>query len=87
MSSDYESRYSLNETGPRNKKIQDLYPKGTLVIADDVIINGGIEETLNRLDRLVKVRNLDEKQHCLIQNIKKKPSYIIHYVETSDTNI
>ena len=84
MSSGYETRIPSNETDPRNKKLQDLYPKGTTVIADDLIINGVIEEKLNRL---VKVRNMDEKQQYLILIIKKKPIYIILHVETSNTTI
>ena len=40
-----------------NLKHQDLYPSGTTVTVEELIINGVIEERINRKDRLVKVRN------------------------------
>ena len=68
---------------------QGLYPSGTTVIVGDSIINGVIEEKINKKDRLVKVRNFPgatvaDMEHYLIPIIQKKPSNIILHVGTND---
>ena len=70
-------------------KHQGLYPNGTTVIVGDSIINGVIEERINKKDRPVKVRNFPgatvaHMEHYLIPIIQKKPSKIILQVGTND---
>ena len=43
-----------------NLKHQGLYPSGATVTVEELIINGVIEERINRKDKLVKVRNFQE---------------------------
>ena len=47
---------NINESLSKQKH-QGLYPSGTTVIVGDSIINGVIEERINKKDRPVKVRN------------------------------
>ena len=70
-------------------KHQGLYPNGTTVIVGDSIINGVIEERINKKDRPVKVRNFPgatvaDMEHYLIPIIQKKPNNIILHVGTND---
>ena len=72
---------NINESLSKQKH-QGLYPSGTTVIVGDSIINGVIEERINKKDRPVKVRNfpgatVPDMEHYLIQIIQKKPSNII----------
>ena len=78
---------NTNESGS-NLKHQGLYPNGTTVIVGDSIINGMIEERINKKDRLVKVRNFPgptvaDMEHYLIPTIKKKPTTIHKISETN----
>ena len=63
------------------------------LIVGDSIINGVIEERINKKDRPVKVRNFPgatvaDMEHYLIPIIQKKPSNIIFHVGTNDaTNL
>ena len=71
------------------QKHQGLYPSGTTVIVGDSIINGVIEERINKTDRPVKLRNfpgatVGDMEHYLIPIIQKKPSNIILHVRTND---
>ena len=68
---------------------QGFYPNGTNAIVEDSIINGMIEERINKKDRPVKVRNfagatVADIEHYLIPIIQKKPSNIILHVGTND---
>ena len=63
-------------------KHQGLYPSRITVMVGYSIINGAIEERINKKDRPVKVRNfpgaaMEDKEHYLIPIIQKKPSNII----------
>ena len=67
---------------------QGFYPNGTNAIVEDSIINGMIEERINKKDRPVKVRNFAGAtvayiEHYLIPIIQKKPSNIILHVGTN----
>ena len=78
----------MNESSSRLKH-QGLYPNGTTVIVGDSIINGVIEERLNKKDRPVRVRNFSgatvaDIEQYLIPIIQKKPSNIILHVRTND---
>ena len=46
----------MNESSSKLKH-QGLYPNGATVIVGDSIINGVIEERINKKDRPIKVRN------------------------------
>ena len=79
---------NINESLSRQKH-QGLYPSGATVIVGDSIINGVIEERINKKDRPVKVRNfpgatVPDMEHYLILIIQKKPSNIILHVGTND---
>ena len=79
---------NINESLSKQKH-QGLYPSGTTVIVGDSIINGVIEERINKKDRPVKVRNfpgatVPDMEHYLIPIIQKKPSNIILHVGTND---
>ena len=79
---------NMNESNSKLKH-QGLYPNGTTVIVGDSIINGVIEERINKKDRPVKVRNFPgatvaDMEHYLIPIIQKKPSNIILHVGTND---
>ena len=78
---------NMNESSSKLKH-QGLYPNGTTVIVGDSIINGVIEERINKKDRPVKVRNFPgatvaDMEHYLIPIIQKKPSNIILHVGTN----
>ena len=78
---------NINESLSKQKH-QGLYPSGTTVKVGDAIINGVIEERINKKDRPVKVRNfpgakVPDMEH-LIPLIQKKPSNIILHVVTND---
>ena len=69
-----------------NLKHQGLYPSGTTVTVEELIINGVIEERINRKDRLVKVRNFPgaivrDMEHYLIPIIQEKPGKVISHVD------
>ena len=79
---------NMNESISKLKH-QGLYPNGTTVIVGDSIINGIIEERINKKDRPVKVRNFPgatvaDMEHYLIPIIQKKPSNIILHAGTND---
>ena len=66
---------NINESLSKQKH-QGLYPSGTTVIVGDSIINGVIEERINKKDRPVKVRNFPgatvaDMEHYLIPVIQK----------------
>ena len=70
-------------------KHQGLYPNETTVIVGDSIINGVIEERINKKDRPVKVCNFPgatvaDMEHYLIPIIQKNLSNIILNVGTND---
>ena len=76
-----------NNTNESSSKLkhQGLYLSGTTVIVGDSIINGVIEERINKKDRAVKVQNFPgatvaDMEHYLIPIIQKKPSNIILHV-------
>ena len=78
----------MNESSSKLKH-QGLYPNGTTVIVGDSIINGVIEERINKKDRPVKVRKFPgatvaDMEHYLMPIIQKKPSNIILHVGTND---
>ena len=78
----------MNESLSKQKH-QGLYPSGTTVIVGDSIINGVIEERINKTDRPVKLRNfpgatVGDMEHYLIPIIENKPSNIILHVRTND---
>ena len=78
----------MNEASSKLKH-QGLYPNGTTVIVGDSIINGVIEERINKKDRPVKVGNFPgatvaDMGHYIIPVIQKKPSNIILHVGTND---
>ena len=78
----------MNEASSKLKH-QDLYPNGTTVIVGDSIINGVIEERINKKDRPVKVGNFPgatvaDMGHYIIPVIQKKSSNIILHVGTND---
>ena len=80
---------NMNESISKLKH-QGLYPNGATVIFGDPIINGVIEERINKKDRPLKVRNspgatVADMEHYLILIIQKKPSNIILHVGTNDT--
>ena len=67
---------------------QDLYPRNTIVIAGDSIINGVFEDRLRRKSHVVKVRNfpganVEDMRYNLIPS-KKKPSHLIIHAGTND---
>ena len=79
---------NMNESISKLKH-QGLYPNGTTVIVGDSIINGVIEERINKKDRPVKVCNFPgatvaDMEHYLIPIIQKKLSNIILNVGTND---
>ena len=79
---------NMNKSSSKLKH-QGLYPNGTTVIVGYSIINGIIEERINKKDRPVKVRNFPgatvaDMEHYLIAIIQKKPSNIILHVGTND---
>ena len=70
---------NMNESLSKQKH-QGLYPSGTTVIVGDSIINGVIEERINKKDRPVKVRNFPgatvaDMEHYLIP--KNLPSQTV----------
>ena len=78
----------MNESLSKQKH-QGLYPSGTTVIVGDSIINGVIEERINKTDRPVKLcdfpgATVGDMEHYLIPIIQKKPSNIILNVGTND---
>ena len=80
---------NMNESNSKQKH-QGLYPSGKTVIVGDSIINGVIEERINKKDRPVKVRNFPgatvaDMEHYLIPIIQKKFSNIILHVATNNT--
>ena len=80
---------NMNESLSKRKR-HCLYPSGTTVIVGDSIINGVIEERINKKESSVKVRNFPGAtvagmEHYLIPVIQKKPSNIILHVGTYDT--
>ena len=80
---------NMNESISKQKH-QGLYPSGKTVIVGDSIINGVIEERINKKDRPVKVRNFPgatvaDMEHYLIPIIQKKFSNIILHVATNNT--
>ena len=71
------------------QKHQGLNPNGTTVIVWDLIINGVIEERINKKDRPVKVRNflaatVADMEHYVIPVIQKQPNDVILHVGTND---
>ena len=78
---------NINESLSKQKH-QGLYPSGTTVIVGDSIINGVIEERINKKNRPVKVRNFPgatvPDMEYLFPIIQKKPSNIILHVGTND---
>ena len=79
---------NINESLSKLKQ-QGFYPSGATVIAGDSIINGVIEERINKKDRPVKVRSFPgatvaDMEHYLIRIIQKKPSNIILHLGTND---
>ena len=82
-------RQKKEEFSTSKLKHQGLYPNGTTVIVGDSIINGVIEERINKKDRPVKVRNFPgatvaDMEHYLIPIVQKKPGNIILHVGTND---
>ena len=78
----------MNESSSKLKH-QGLHPNGTTVIVGDSIVNGVVEERINKKDRPVKVHNFPgatvvDVEHYLIPIIRKKPSNIILHVGTND---
>ena len=79
---------NMNESLSKLKH-QGLYPSGTPAIVGDWIINGVVEERINKKDRPVIVRNfagatVTDMEHYLIPIIQKKPSNIILHIGTND---
>ena len=79
---------NINESLSKQKH-QGLYQSGTTVLVGDSIINGVIEERINKKDRPVKERNfpgatVPDMEHYLIPIIQKNPSNIILHVGTND---
>ena len=65
------------------------WPKGTIAIIGDSIINGVMEEKLCGKGRNVKVRHfpgstVDDMNHHIVPILRKKPSHLIIHVETND---
>ena len=84
----YSSKKS-NSKDNHTSSSQDLYPRNTIVIAGDSIINGVFEDWLRRKNHVVKVRNfpganVEYMRHNLIPLIRKKPSHLIIHVGTND---
>ena len=84
----YASKNS-NSKDNHTSSSQDLYPKNTIVIAGDSIINGVFEDKLRRKKHVVKVRNfpganVEDMRHNLIPLIRKKPSNLIIHAGTND---
>ena len=74
---------NMNESSSKLKH-QGLYPNGKTVIVGDSIINGVIEERINKKDSPVKVHNFPgatvvDMEHYLIPIIQKKPSKFYCY--------
>ena len=72
-----------------NLKHQGLYPSGTNAIVGDSIINGIIEEMINKEDRPAKVRNflgarVADMEQYLIPVVQNKPGYIILHPGIND---
>ena len=68
---------------------QDLYPRNAIVIVEDSIINGIIEDRLRRKNHAVKVgnfpgANVEGMQHNLMPIIKKKPRHLIIHAGKND---
>ena len=79
---------NMNESLSKQKH-QGLCASGTTVIVGDSIINGLIEEIINKKDRSVKIRNFPgatvaDMEHYLIPIIQKEPSNITLHVGTND---
>ena len=79
------STVPLNNQKENNEK----YPENTIVIAGDSIINGIMEERLNRKDVTVKVlkfpgADVDELRHRLIPILKKRPAHLFLHGGTND---
>ena len=79
---------NMNESLSKQKH-QGLRASGTTVIVGDSIINGLIEEIINKKDRSVKIRNFPgatvaDMEHYLIPIIQKEPSNITLHVGTND---
>ena len=75
---------NMNESLSKLKH-QGLYSSGATVIVEDSIINGVIEERINKKDRSVKIHNFPgatvaDTEHYLIPITQKKPSNIILHV-------
>ena len=78
---------NVNESSSKLKH-QGLYPSRATVIVGDSLINGVIEERINKKDRPVKVRyfpgvTVAGMEHYLIPIIQKKPSNIILNIGTN----
>ena len=72
-----------------NLKHQGLYPSGTNAIVGDSIINGIIEEMINKEDRPAKVSNflgarVADMEQYLIPLVQNKPSYIFLHPGIND---
>ena len=84
----YTSKKS-NSKDNHTSSSQDLYPRNTIVIAGDSIINGVFEDRLRRKNHVVKVlnfpdANVEDIRHNVIPLIRKKPSHLIIHVGTND---
>ena len=84
----YASKKS-NSKDNHTSSSQDLYPRNTIVIAGESIINGVFEDRLRRRNHVVKVRNfpganVEDMRHNVIPLIRKKPSHLIIHAGTND---
>ena len=66
-----------------------MYPRNTVVIAGDSLINGVFEDRLRRKNHVVKVRNfpganVKDMRHNLMPIIRKTPSHLIIHAGTND---
>ena len=87
-----EEFYASKKSNSKDNHIsssQDLYPRNTIVIAGDSIINGVFEDRLRTKNHVVKVRNfsganVEDVRHNLIPLIRKKPSHLIIHAGMND---
>ena len=88
----YKFKNSIkNDDCDKTQNNKGGWPKETIAIIGDSIINGVMEEKLCGKGRIVKVRhfpgsNMDDINHHIVPILRKKPSHLIIHVRTNDAS-
>ena len=87
----FKNTVNNNECDKNQNSNNEEWPKGTIAIIGDSIINGIMEEKLCGKGRNVKVRHfpgstVDDMNHHIVPVLRKKPSHLIIHVGTNDAS-